>query len=197
MRKQRITSSGSAPRRQPPAPRTFTSLDDTADSYVGSAGKSPVVNPGETALVFGGPFIPTSEKGVANGVATLDASSKLTASQIPDITVSDYLGAVASQAAMLALVGQRGDWCTRTDTGTNFIVIAEPSSLLASWRELSYPTAPVTSVNSQTGAVVIPTVEAITEPGGVATNCDYYYGTGNPPAAGSLPSGTLFYKYIP
>lgn len=80
---------------------------------------------------------------------------KLPTSQLPDLAISDYLGSVANQTAMLALTGQRGDWCSRTDTGTVFILNADDPSLLANWTELSYPAAPVSSVNSQTGAVVL------------------------------------------
>lgn len=74
-------------------------------------------------------------------------------SQIPAIAISEYLGSVVSQAAMLALVGDRGDWCLRSDLGTTWVLSSDDSSLLASWTELNYPTAPVTSVNGQTGAV--------------------------------------------
>lgn len=75
--------------------------------------------------------------------------------QLPAIAIVDYLGAVANQAGMLALVGQKGDWCTRTDLGTTWIITGSDPTQLASWTQLSYPVAPVTSVNSQTGAVVL------------------------------------------
>ena len=92
--------------------------------------------------------------GAANGAATLGSDSKLTASQIPDISIVTYLGSVASEAAMLALTGQQGDWCIRTDLGTTWIITGSTPSLLTSWTQLSYPTAPVTSVFTRTGAVV-------------------------------------------
>lgn len=76
-------------------------------------------------------------------------------SQIPAIAITEYLGSVASQVAMLALVGDRGDWCIRTDLGTTWVLTSDDSSVLASWTELSYPTAPVTSVNGQTGSVTL------------------------------------------
>jgi hypothetical protein len=78
-------------------------------------------------------------------------------SQIPAIAISEYLGAVASQAAMLALVGQRGDWCVRTD-GANagaWILAAEPSSTLGNWVQVPVAPAPVQSINGQTGTVVL------------------------------------------
>ncbi len=96
-----------------------------------------------------------SQKGAANGVASLGADSKLTAAQLPDIAIADYLGAVANQAAMLALVGQKGDWAVRTDTGTTWIITGANPAVIGGWTQLSYPTAPVTSVASRTGAVVL------------------------------------------
>lgn len=74
---------------------------------------------------------------------------------MPAVAVVDFLGAVANQAAMLALVGQRGDWCTRNDLGTDWQVIAEPSSSLANWRERTYPASPVSSVAGRVGAVTL------------------------------------------
>lgn len=85
--------------------------------------------------------------------ADLDSNGKVLAAQIPAVALTDFLGAPGSQAAMLALTGQRGDWCTRTDRGTDWQLIAEPSSTLANWREKTYPASPVSSVNGRTGAV--------------------------------------------
>lgn len=85
--------------------------------------------------------------------ADLDGGGKILAAQIPAVALTDFLGAVATQAAMLTLPGQRGDWCTRTDRGTDWQLIAEPSSTLANWREKTYPASPVSSVNGRTGAV--------------------------------------------
>lgn len=106
-----------------------------------------------SSATAGTDYVSPSVLGAANGVATLGADSKLTSSQIPDIAVVDYLGSVASQSAMLALTGQKGDWCTRSDLGTNWIITGTNPAVIGSWTQLSYPTAPVTSVNGQTGAV--------------------------------------------
>lgn len=94
-----------------------------------------------------------STLGAASGIATLDSSGKLVASQLPPIAISDYLGAAANQAAMLALVGEKGDWVTRTDLGTNWLITGTTPSQLSSWTQLTYPAAPVTQVNGRTGAV--------------------------------------------
>lgn len=82
-------------------------------------------------------------------------SGKVPANQIPAEAMTDFLGAVASQAAMLTLVGQRGDWCTRTDRGTDWQLIGEPSTSLVSWREKVYPASPVQSVAGRTGAITL------------------------------------------
>ena len=132
-------------------------------STLADADLFPIVQSGDTKKLTGailksfaqnGAVLSTS-LGSNSGVATLDASGKLTAAQIPDISIVTYLGSAANQTAMLALTGQQGDWCTRSDTGTNFVITGSNSSLIGSWTELSYPTAPVTSVSSRTGAVTL------------------------------------------
>lgn len=91
-------------------------------------------------------------------VSDLAAKADLVGGKVPDsqmgsLTISEHLGVVASQAAMLALVGQRGDWATRSDLSADFMVIAEPSSVLGNWRQFTTPASPVTSVNGRVGAV--------------------------------------------
>jgi hypothetical protein len=78
-------------------------------------------------------------------------------SQIPAIAISDYLGAVASQAAMLALAGQRGDWCLRTDGSSAgmWVLSADNAALLANWVQIPVPIVPVQSVNGQTGVITL------------------------------------------
>jgi hypothetical protein len=97
----------------------------------------------------------SANKGAANGYASLGSDSKIPSAQIPDIAISEYLGTAADQTAMLLLSGEKGDWCVRTDTGTNFIITGSDPSVIGGWTELSYPTAPVTSVNGDTGVVVL------------------------------------------
>lgn len=96
-----------------------------------------------------------AQKAAANGLATLGADSKLPAAQLPAIALVEYLGASANQAAMLAKVGQPGDWTIRTDLSTTWVQTGTNPALLASWTQLSYPTAPVTTVAGRTGAVVL------------------------------------------
>ncbi len=80
---------------------------------------------------------------------------KIPSSQIPAIAISEFLGAIASEAAMLALSGQKGDWCNRTDTSTAWVIIADDPTQLASWGQINYPAPLVTSVNDQTGVIIL------------------------------------------
>lgn len=79
-------------------------------------------------------------------------------SQIPSIAISAYLGAVGSQSAMLALSGEVGDWCIRTDglpnTGAWILSGNDPSSL-SNWVKIPLPDVPVQSVNGQAGNIVL------------------------------------------
>lgn len=103
-----------------------------------------------------GSYVPTSEKGAANGVATLGADGKLTNGQIPAIAITDTF-VVASEVAMLALTAQTGDVAVRTDLNKSFILAANDPTVLANWQELLSPASPVLSVNGQTGAVTLVT----------------------------------------
>lgn len=97
----------------------------------------------------------SSEKGQANGLATLDAGGKLPANQLPALAIKDTF-TVASQAAMLALTAQRGDMAIRTDSGKTYVLASDSPTTLADWKEItSGATAPVTSVAGKTGAVTL------------------------------------------
>lgn len=76
-------------------------------------------------------------------------------SQIPEIAMKRSLGVVASQAAMLALVGQLGDWAIRSDTGATWIITGDDPTQITDWTSISYPAAPVQSVNGQTGNPIL------------------------------------------
>ena len=93
-------------------------------------------------------------RGAANGVASLDASGKVPASELPAIAITDVF-TVASQAAMLALTAERGDLAVRSDLNKSFALAAEPASTLANWVELRTPTDAVLSVAGKTGAVTL------------------------------------------
>ena len=81
-------------------------------------------------------YIPLSEKGVALGVATLDASGFVPSAQLPPlakVTVS----AVANQAARLALTVEPGDIAIQSDNGTTYVLQSSPASTDANWKEIS------------------------------------------------------------
>lgn len=92
-----------------------------------------------------------ASKGAANGIATLGADGKLLSAQIPQIAISDFLGEVATEAAMLALAGQRGDWAIRTDNNTSYMLIAEDATLAASWKAIVSPDDGVTALRNVSG----------------------------------------------
>lgn len=76
-------------------------------------------------------------------------------SQIPSIAITEFLGAVVNQAAMLLLIGQRGDWCIRQDQSMAYVLIAEDATQLTNWVAIPHPQSPVLSVNGQTGIIVL------------------------------------------
>jgi hypothetical protein len=94
----------------------------------------------------------TAQKGAANGLATLDAGSKIPSAQLPAIAITDTF-VVGSQAAMLALTAETGDVAVRTDLSETFILQGTDPTVLADWVMLLTPTDAVISVNGQTGAV--------------------------------------------
>ena len=91
--------------------------------------------------------VSTSSIGVAGGVASLDGSGLVPASQIPPIAITDTF-VVASQAAMLALTAQVGDIAIRTDVNKTFILQTSPASTLVNWIEVLTPADGVTSITA-------------------------------------------------
>lgn len=94
--------------------------------------------------------IPYSEKGVANGVATLDATGKLPTNQLPALAITDTF-VVASQTAMLALDAQVGDIAIRTDVSRSYVLQNTDPTVLANWVEILQPAGAgggVTSVSA-------------------------------------------------
>lgn len=111
---------------------------------------------GITAVTFpaSGLLLHAGQLGVPGGLATLDGSGKLTPAQLPSITLAEFLGETASEAAMLALTGGSGDWTVRSDLASMFVITGD-ATLLAGWTEVDLPGSPVTSVAGRTGAVVL------------------------------------------
>lgn len=75
-------------------------------------------------------------------------------SQIPSIAISEVF-TVASQAAQLALSTQTGDIVIRTDLSKSYVRNSGTAGTMADYTELATPTDAVTSVNGQTGLVVL------------------------------------------
>lgn len=75
--------------------------------------------------------------------------------QIPSIAITEYLGSVANEAALLALVGQKGDWAIRSDISTTWILSGDNPAIIGNWVELATPPGGVTGVNGQSGNVVL------------------------------------------
>jgi hypothetical protein len=101
-----------------------------------------------------GSYVSNARINAVNGVAGLDASGLIATSALPSLSITDVF-TVASQTAMLALTAERGDVAVRTDTSVTYILAAAPASTLANWKLLPTPPDAVTSVNGQTGVVVL------------------------------------------
>lgn len=85
-------------------------------------------------------YILATQKAAANGVATLDAASKIPATQLPSLAITSTF-IVSSQVAMLGLTAEVGDFAIRTDLSRSFILRVAGASVLANWQEIISPTA--------------------------------------------------------
>ena len=99
----------------------------------------------------------TKNVGTAVGnVVEVLAGGKIDESILPALAITEVFE-VANQAAMLALICQRGDVAIRSDENKSYILSQTPASTLANWKLLRTPTDLVLSVNGKTGAVVLTT----------------------------------------
>ena len=113
-----------------------------------------------------------SQRGVANGVASLDINSKIPATQIPVVSFQSA-NVVASQAAMLGLsTAVVGSIAIRTDNNRNYILSGSDPAVIGNWVELAVPTS-VTTINGIPGAYVTLTTNEI----GEGTNNKYFTDT--------------------
>lgn len=83
--------------------------------------------------------IPASEKGAASGVATLNSTGKLTATQLPDLSITDTFTAV-NETEQIALTVQKGDVCVRSDENKSYILVNATNTSMLDWVELLSPT---------------------------------------------------------
>lgn len=88
---------------------------------------------------------------------------KIPTNQLPAVAISEYLGTVASNAQMQALVAQRGDFTTRTDTTVmgdglaatgDWILTSDVPANLADWHRLTGPSTGISSVAGKTDPAV-------------------------------------------
>lgn len=103
-----------------------------------------------------GRYVLISSVGVAGGVVPVNALGVIDERFIPAVAITDVFE-VATEAAMLALVAQRGDMAVRSDLNKSFVLRATPASTLTNWAELRTPTDAVLSVDGLTGAVSLAT----------------------------------------
>lgn len=137
----------------------YTSSAATASSIAqrGAAGVLIVGTPTAATHATTKAYVDAADASITSaltGKADL-SGGKLVTSQVPDIAVVDYLGTVATQTAMLALTGQKGDWCIRSDLGTVWIITGNDPTVVTGWQQVAYPAAPVSSVAGKTGTVTL------------------------------------------
>jgi len=126
-------------------------LDNYGASRFASAAQGALadsaVQPGDLGTAAAG------DTGTAAGnIPVLDGSGKLATSILPALAITDTF-VVASQAAMLALVAEKGDVAIRSDLNKCFILSTNSPSTLADWKELLTPTDLVQSVAGLTGTI--------------------------------------------
>jgi hypothetical protein len=114
----------------------------------------------------------TAQKGSASGLCPLNSSSKIDTTYLPSLAISSTY-VVASQTAQLALTVEEGDIAVRTDLNKSYIALNSDNADMGDWQELLAPTDAVSSVNGETGVVVLDASDV----GAVAT-------TGNETVAG-------------
>jgi hypothetical protein len=102
-------------------------------------------------------YIPLSQKGTANGVATLDGSGKVPISQLSSFSLSDTF-VVNSEVEMLNLLSaELGDVAIRLDENKSYILTTNDPTNVSNWQEIITPLNTVLAVNGQTGAVNLTT----------------------------------------
>lgn len=108
-------------------------------------------------------YILKTQKGAANGVATLGADQKVPTDQLPALAITDT-DEVASEAAMLALDAEKGDVAVRTDENKSYILATDDPTQVANWKLLRTPTDVVQSVNGETGAITLDAADVGAQP---------------------------------
>ena len=92
-------------------------------------------------------YIPLTQKAVAGGIASLDSSGFVPASQLPPLA-KVTVNAVANQTARLALTAEAGDIAIQADNGQSYVLSASPASTDANWKALVGSEAVVDTVET-------------------------------------------------
>lgn len=85
-----------------------------------------------------GTYIPLTEKGANNGVATLDNSGKVPSSQLPALVVNQP-SYVQTRAQMLALSAVVGDIVVLGDSSKSYALMSLPANTFSNWLEIKSP----------------------------------------------------------
>jgi len=108
-------------------------------------------------------FIPLSQKGAADGVASLGSDGKIPSSQLPAIAITETF-VVDSESAQLALDAQEGDIAIRTDENKSYVHNGGTAGNMTDWTELLSPgDTAVQTVNGKAGPNVTLTTDDISE----------------------------------
>ncbi len=131
-------------------------MDDVQGLINALAGKAASIHSHQIADIIGLALALADKANVSDLQNKADlVGGVIPTSQIPAAAITEFLGAVNSESAMLALVGQKGDWCIRTDQNRTYFIVGDNGSVLANWRFIETPASPVTSVNGQVGVIVL------------------------------------------
>lgn len=126
------------------------SVDDLSDvDTTGASSGDALVFDGTDWVPDASTYQKVSEKGQADGYASLGADGKIPTSELPDLAITDT-SVVADEAARLALTAQTGDVAVQTDTGETYILAGTDPSVSGDWVLLAEPGASVRSVSGST-----------------------------------------------
>jgi hypothetical protein len=109
-------------------------------------------------------LIEADDRGAVNGVASLDGNGKVPSAQLPALAITEVFVAATIAARDALTVGtadgeiQEGDVVIVTDASADVTVDSGAASYIydgSAYQRLLTPDAPVISVNTQTGAVVL------------------------------------------
>ena len=117
----------------------------------------------------------TTNKGTANGYASLDANGKVPSTQIPPLALTE-VNVVADETARLALTAQEGDVAIQTDTSTTYIHNGGSAGTNADWSTIEAPVTETDPVFTASAAFGIAS--------GDITNWNTAFGWGDHSAAG-------------